>query len=640
MNRDVVARLRKVTAALVLRGCLAAVLPAGATARQVTEPFDVVEATISDMQEAMAAGRVTAVELVDAYLARIAAYDQRGPALNAVIRLNPQARAEASALDAERARQGPRGPLHGIPIVLKDNYDMVGMPTTGGSIALAGLSPVDDGFQVRKLRDAGAIVIAKTNLHELAMGITTISGFGGQTRNPYDPTRNPGGSSGGTGAAVAASFAALGWGTDTCGSIRIPASHNNLFGLRPTKGLSSIAGILPLSHSQDTGGPLARTARDLAIGLDATVGADSADPATRMLDGRAVPRFVDALDTAALRGVRLGVLTSAFGESPEDRAMGDAVRAAIDHIAEAGAEVVDVSIPELDSLLEHSSVIPFEFKFDFIDYLAATPGAPVASITDILALGLYHDQLGDRFRARDSVETRDSERYRSAYAKRAEVRGALLNALDEQGLDALVYPTMRRPPARVDDPQFGSNCSMSAVSGLPALSVPAGFTDDGLPVGLELLGRSLSDDQLLGYGFAFEQLAHPRHAPFSTPPLVDGHAPPPVVFPVRSERGGGGAAVTGRATYDRSTGRMTYEIRVSGVSADEVHGILLHRMESDSIGPVIWRLSPPGQPAARGEITLRAGERDALLEKRLYVGLYTRAHPTGAARAVLELPAR
>ncbi len=213
------------------------------------QSVEVFEASIPDLQEAMTEGRVTSLELVDAYLSRIGAYDQGGPALNSMVYLNPNARAQAAALDQERAIRGARGPLHGIPIILKDNYDTADLPTSGGSIALAGMIPPDDAFQVRKLREAGAVIIGKSNMHELAAGITTISSVGGQTRNPYDPSRNPGGSSGGTGAAIAASFAAIGWGSDTCGSIRIPASHNNLFGLRPTKGLSSIDGIIPLSQS-------------------------------------------------------------------------------------------------------------------------------------------------------------------------------------------------------------------------------------------------------------------------------------------------------------------------------------------------------------------------------------------------------
>ena len=225
-------------------------LPSAATSQ-----VEVHEATILELQAALADGTATSIGLVDAYLARIAAYGQQGPALNAMIMVNQLAREEAASRDRERALGNVRGPLHGIPIIIKDNYDTFDMPTTGASVALAASIPPDDAFQVRKLREAGAVILGKSNLHELAMGITSISGLGGQTRNPYDPTRNPGGSSGGTGAAVAASFAAIGWGSDTCGSIRIPSAHNNLFGLRPTKGLSSIDGIIPLSHTQDVGGP-------------------------------------------------------------------------------------------------------------------------------------------------------------------------------------------------------------------------------------------------------------------------------------------------------------------------------------------------------------------------------------------------
>ena len=238
----------------------------------VVPGFDVMEKSISALAAAMESGEVTSRTLVEMYLARIHAYDQRGPALHAMITVNDKALAEADRLDAERATSGSRGPLHGVPIIVKDNFDTVDMPTTGGVMALATSVPPDDAFQVRKLREAGAIILGKANMHELARGITTLSSFGGQTRNPYDPERNPGGSSGGTGAAVAASFAAVGMGTDTCGSIRIPSSHNALVGLRGTRGLSSRDGIIPLSHTQDIGGPLARTVADLVAVLDATVG--------------------------------------------------------------------------------------------------------------------------------------------------------------------------------------------------------------------------------------------------------------------------------------------------------------------------------------------------------------------------------
>ena len=246
--------------------------------------------------------RVTSEELVDHYLARIEAYDGRGPALNSIITLNPHALTSARALDFERNATGARGPLHGIPIVIKDNYDIAGFPTTNGSVAMAEVMPPDDGFQVQRLREAGAVILGKTNLHEFARGITTVSSMGGQTLNPYDPTRNPGGSSGGTGAAVAASFAAAGMGSDTCGSIRIPSAHNNLVGLRGTSGLSSRDGVVPLSYTFDVAGPLARSVTDLALLLDATVGSDPSDPTTAEADANTPDSYLTALDAEAVQG--------------------------------------------------------------------------------------------------------------------------------------------------------------------------------------------------------------------------------------------------------------------------------------------------------------------------------------------------
>ncbi len=600
------------------------------------QDFVVAEATINELLNAMETGRVTAVQLVDAFLARIEAYDRRGPKLNAMIRLNPNARLEAEELDRERAFNGPRGPLHGIPIILKDNYDTFDMPTAAASVALVGLVPPDDGFQVKKLREAGAIIIGKANMHELAMGITTISSLGGQTLNPYDLTRYPGGSSGGTGAAIAASFAAVGWGSDTCGSIRIPSSQNNLFGLRPTKGLSSIDGIIPLSHTQDVGGPMARTATDLAIVLDATIGPDPADAATSILAGRELPRFVQSLDANTLRGARLGVLIGAFGDAPEDRVMARVVRDAIEEMEAAGATIVDsVVIPNLDSLTRRAGVINFEFKFDFIDYLGATPGARVSSIREILDGGLHHAALANAFRRRDSVTDRNGDDYQAAMVGRTEVRDALVGALEEHQLDALIYPTMRRKAARIGDPQRGSNCRFSATSGLPALTVPAGFTNDGLPVGLELLGTTLSDARLLSLGFAFEQATGHRRPPSTTPPLENGRAPERVTFDVRAD--GAGASAVVRFAFDITTNTLEYGLVVSGVAPSDVHAVNIHLADEGSDGSVVRQLSPPGTATASGQFSLTLPEREALLEGRLYLVVYTREYPTGAARGRLDL---
>src|SRR3954469_2274394 len=342
--------------------------------------FDVYEKSIVDLLAAQRIGTVTSHDLVQKYLDRIRAYDKDGPQLNAMIALNPRALDEADALDAERRAGRVRGPLHGIPIVVKDNYATAGMPTTAGSLALAGFETGRDAFMVKKLRDAGAVVVGKTNLHELAYGITSISSAGGQTRNPYDPTRNPGGSSGGTGAAVAASFGAAGMGTDTCGSIRNPSANNNLFGLRGTMGLSSRTGIIPLSHSQDIGGPLARTVADLAVMLDATVGADAADPVSQSSAGHIPSSYRGALDAGALKGARIGVATELFGAAPEDQEVAGLDRRALEVMKRAGAEIVDVSIPGLDEAMRGSSLIDAEFKFDLIDYLARFPNAPVHSL--------------------------------------------------------------------------------------------------------------------------------------------------------------------------------------------------------------------------------------------------------------------
>ena len=400
----------------------------------------------------MASGTTSSVLITTAYLARIEAYDKAGAELNAMIRINPNALEEAEALDRERATRGARGPLHGIPIILKDNYDLAGMPSTAASIGLAGLMPPDDGFQVRKLREAGAVFVGKSNLHELASGISTIASLGGQTLNPYDLTRNPGGSSGGTGAAIASSFAAVGWGSDTCGSIRIPASHNNLVGLRPTKGLSSIDGIVPLSHTQDTGGPLARSVYDLAIALDATIGPDPADLATKILEGRLLPVFADVLDESALQGARIGMLASAFGDGGAEAAAAEVVRAAIDEMVELGADTLTVEIPDLDSLLVRSSVIDLEFKWDINDYLAGVPDAPVMSLNELVEQGLIHESLTPRMKRRGGVEALDEEAYPSRHGE-AGTTGGRFRCLAERratGCDRLP-----------DDPPRSLHCPRS-----------------------------------------------------------------------------------------------------------------------------------------------------------------------------------
>jgi Asp-tRNA(Asn)/Glu-tRNA(Gln) amidotransferase A subunit family amidase len=609
-------------------------LAAFALCAPASAQIEVAEATIEQLQQAMASGRASSVQITQAYLARIDAYDQAGPRLNALILLNPNALAEADVLDRERAAGRVRGPLHGIPVILKDNYDAVGMPTSGGTLALATALPRDDAFQVRRLREAGAVILGKSNLHELAYGITSISSLGGQTLNPYDPRRNPGGSSGGTGAAIAASFAAVGWGSDTCGSIRIPASHNNLVGLRPTKGLSSIDGILPLSHTQDVGGPLARTVRDLAIALDATVGADPADPATAALAGRPLPRFVDALDENALDGVRIGILPALFGGTPEDAASTGVVRGALTRLVELGADTVTVVIPDYDQLIAGSSVLAFEFKWDLIDYLADVPDAPISSLTELLELGLAHEALVPTLRRADVVEPRDSEAYRTAFAKRAPLRDAVVAAMDTQGVDALVYPAHRTPPALVGEPQRGSNCQLSAATGLPAISAQAGWSGD-LPVGIEFLGRPFDDARLVAFAYALEQDSSQRRAPAFTPPLAGGStgAAPLAFETLARSTSGGGATVRTRFSYDRVLGTLGFDVETSGVSAADVLAVVLRHADAEGQRYVVARLAGPGVGVTTGTLALDGAMRTRLEDGELWLELMTRAEPFGAARA-------
>ncbi|MGE3491791.1 MAG: amidase [Vicinamibacterales bacterium] len=594
--------------------------------------FEVHEQSILELQAAQAAGRVTARGLVDSYLARIQAYDQAGPRLNAIVMLNPRAREEAEALDRERAEKGARGPLHGIPILIKDNYDTADMPTSGGALGLATLQPAADAFQVRKLRAAGAVILGKTTMHELAAGITTISSMTNQTRNPYDLTRVPGGSSGGTGAAIGASFAAAGMGSDTCGSIRIPAANQNLVGLRGTHGLSSRTGVMPLSSTQDIAGPLARTVTDLAIMLDATVGPDPTDAITAEGASHIPKSYRDALTAGGLKGARIGVLRGLFGTAPEDDEVGNLVRKALDGMKAQGAEVIDITVPGMDDLLRDSSVIADEFKFDLADYLAKQPNAPVKSLGEIIERGLHHDQLDATFRLRNSPEKKETERYRQAFVKRRALRAAVLATLEEQRIDALAYPTLRRKPTLIGEAQGGTNCQLSATTGLPAISMPAGFTTDGLPVGVELLGGAFQEATLLKFAYGWEQAAKPRRAPFSTPPLVNGAAPAPVSFAATA----GSSSI--KFTYDRTTGALRYDATATTQPTDRVLALTLQRSVGDKPGPIIAHLLAPNQIAGSGTLTLRGRDREDLVAGTLYAHFYTRQSPLGVGRTQIRIP--
>ena len=598
--------------------------------------FEVAEASIAAEQKAMAEGRTTSKALVQAYLDRIQAFDHAGPRLNSLITLNSNALREAEALDRERAAQGPRGPLHGIPVIVKDNYSTAGMQTTAGTMALLGFVPSKDAFQVRKLREAGAVILAKSNLHELASGITTVGSAFGQTRNPYDPWRNPGGSSGGTAAAVAASFAAAGMGSDTCGSIRIPSSSNNLVGLRPTKGLSSIAGIVPLSTTQDVGGPLARSAADLAVVLDATIGEDPADPATHLAPGQARPRFMDALNAGALKGARIGILEPLFGDASDDPEVIRIVRAAIEDLKKEGAVAVSVALPELLPALDNSSLINSEFKEDLAAYLEKYGNPPVHSLEEIVRGGMFHASLEGVLNTRVESKGRHSREYQIALAKRAAIQQIILKVMEEQKLDALVYPTMKRKPARIGEPQGGATCQLSASTGFPAISMPAGFTGDGLPVGVELLGRALDDAKLVSYAYAHEQATSHRRAPARTPALGGKSKLPLVSWQSAAQAQGANGTLSAKFTFDPATSELAYELSAAGFAEGDVLAATIHRITKGESGPVIAVLANHGFQKIAGSETLSDPDREKMMSGRLYLRIAARSKNTDNLRITIK----
>lgn len=473
------------------------------------------------LQLAMARGETTSEALVMAYLARIEAFDGQGPELNAIAVLNPQAKTDARSLDEERAANGPRGPLHGIPILIKDNYLTRGMPTSVGSRLLRAYQPDAEAELVTRLRAAGAVILGKTNMHEFAYGIESVGSAFGVTRNPYDPTRHPGGSSGGTGAAVAASFAAVGMGSDTCGSIRDPAVHNALVGLRGTQGASSRTGIVPLSSTQDIGGPLARSVTDLAFVLDATVGFDSNDPQTAASVGQLPASFLDALHPGALRGTRIGWVRELIRIDPEDEVMALIFDAAMEDLRALGATVIEVSVPHLDELvferIDGFYVLVYEFGRDLDAFLATYPGAPVTALEEIIASDTAHPAVQPLLLESAALSEEERPVYLEELVKRDRLRTVLEQVMAEARLDALAYPTIRRQASLLGSLQEGNNCHLSANAGLPAITVPAGFTPDGLPAGLELLGRAWSDAALLGYAYDYEQATRHRSPPPLTP---------------------------------------------------------------------------------------------------------------------------
>ena len=488
--------------------------------------FEVVEASIDDVHQALKRGDCNCEQLVRAYQARIAAYDQP-TTLNAIVVTNPAALATARQLDADYQRTGKMRPLHCIPLIVKDNYNTAGLQTTAGSQALKGFTPAADASVVKALKAAGAIVLAKSNMAEWAFSpMVSISSIAGETRNPYNLMHVPAGSSGGTAAAVAASFGTAGLGTDTGNSIRGPSSHNALVGFRPTLGLVSRAGIVPLYLRNDTGGPMARTVADATRLLEVMAGPDPADPLTSYGAGK-VPQggYQQFLDKNGLKGARIGVLRTLSERSPDPQVKAVFEQAVAD-LRRAGADVVDVEIPDFARVSKDqwSSV----FKHDVNAYLAAQgPGGPVKNIDQVLASGKYSAyikaNLQDELAHGVSPEAGTAGRG-EAYTdpRRIAFCNAVTAVMDRYKEGALVYPTWNNPPAKVGDFKGyrGYNSQLIAPhTGQPAFTVPMGFTYDNLPAGLQFLGRSFDEPTLIKYAFAYEQATHHRRVPAQFPPL-------------------------------------------------------------------------------------------------------------------------
>lgn len=480
------------------------------------------EATIDELQAAMTAGQLTSHALVQHYLDRIALYDKQGPKLNAFLLVNPRALTEADLLDKERAAKGPRGPLHGIAIVLKDNMNTVDLPTTGGSTAFAGAQPQADAFIVAKLREAGVVILGKTNLHELARAGTTVSSLGGQTLNPYDLTRTPGGSSGGTAVAVATNMATVGLGSDTVNSVRSPASACDLVGLRPTRGLVSRSGIIPAALTQDMAGPLARTVEDAAIVLEAIQGYDEKDPTTADDRGMARRSYRANLQGDGLRGARIGILRSFFGNKPEHAEVNRVVDEAIARMKALGAEPVELEVPlDVEQLINTMDVQKWESKTQIDAWLRDLgPGAPrIHTFDEWVASGKFDKTLEKGLKAAQPFDHPESDpEYLQRIGPRKEgLQKQVIAILDERQLDAIVYPHQKRLVVPIGESQVERNGFLASITGFPAITVPAGFSSGGVPIGVELLGRPFAEPTLFKLASAYERGTHNRRPPATTP---------------------------------------------------------------------------------------------------------------------------
>jgi amidase len=501
---------------------------APATPPSAVPPFEFDEATVSGLQTGMASGKYTARSLAEKYLARIEEVDKHGPALNSVIEINPDALSIAASLDSERKQKGARGPLHGIPVLIKDNIDTADrMLTTAGSLALVGSRPARDSFVVQKLREAGTVILGKTNLSEWANirsshSTSGWSGRGGLTKNPYVFDRNACGSSSGSGAAASASLCAVAVGTETDGSVVCPSSVNGLVGIKPTLGLISRAGIIPIAHSQDTAGPMARTVRDAAILLSALAGTDPRDGATAESTAKASPDYTKFLDADGLRGARIGVARKYFGfNDAVDRMMNQA----LDALKHQGAEIIDPADLESHGKFDDTEfmVLLYELKADLNSYLAARPGAQVHSLQELIAFNEKNREKEMPYFGQDILIKAQakgpltSKEYLDALETnhRLARKEGIDSVMDKFKLDALVAPTAG-PAWLTDlvngDHDAGGSSNAAAVAGYPDITVPAG-TIFGLPVGISFFGRAWSEPTLLKLAYSFEQATKARTPP-------------------------------------------------------------------------------------------------------------------------------
>ncbi len=503
-------------------------LATSAHAQPPIKPKLLREATIAGLHSAMQRGKLTAVQLVQHYLDRIDAYDKQGPYLNSIILINPKALAEARRLDSLYAATGKLvGPLHGIPVVVKDNYDTYDMPTTNGTLAMKNSIPPDDAFVIRKIREAGAILIAKANLAEFAYtGSYSVSSIlPGYSRNPYDTKRTTAGSSGGTAAAIAADFGTVGLGTDTGSSIRGPSAHQALVGFRCTLGLISRDGIAPLALTNDTGGPICRTVEDAVRLLDVMAGYDKADTITIRSQGKIPASYQPFLDKNGLKGARIGVVRQLCMPKNADPQVYALFNRALDELRAAGATVIDsVRVPQLDTITKSFDTIP-QLRRDFDRYLLSLgPNAPHKSLASIIKSKQYHPYL-EKALLDAQADTLDPEQHKG-WAKnlglRAKLRELVIRAMDSTGVDALVYPSFSYPPRLLGDlntPSGTNNNALSPPTGFPAFTVPMGFTYGTLPAGLQFFGRPFSEPTLIRLCYGYEQATHHRIPPDSTPVL-------------------------------------------------------------------------------------------------------------------------